>query len=379
METAPKSYPENYPSDALAILDAMSFSDGKAVKILGSMSIRSQQYAGDYDAFEVVKKSGDKATVLKQLAQQFKEIVKRLGRMPNVAIGDIKAGTIEEWRVIPKSAGVVNGKVVGYSAESAKSKIDFLRRKGVISKQEEEYANKHLKPTLTAEDFLKVRKELRFNLIRWTVPEVLAGQKRLRDGSTYTLEEAFDSPTITKLDTIGFVQNNKYTDFSMIYEFECNGEVLNPDDIAIERSLKEDILYYRDEGMPFKALKRVFALAKFKDDNALIKKLVPILNSDLGRLYSLSTDLETLVKLLETEKVDMNKVRFELDQMKSRIGNVFQIPHFGNTEHSFVGHINSALKASEEQLPQHLIALQKLVNAELRKNTTTTYGKSRVI
>ena len=198
METAPKSYPENYPSDALAILDAMSFSDGKAVKILGSMSIRSQQYAGDYDAYEVVKKSGDKATVLKQLAQQFKEIVKRLGRMPNVAIGDIKAGTIEEWRVIPKSAGVVDGKVVGYSAESSKSKIDSLRRKGVISKQEEEFAYKHLKPTLSAEDFLKVRKDLRFNLIRWTVPEVLAGQKRLRDGSTYTLEEAFDSPTITK-------------------------------------------------------------------------------------------------------------------------------------------------------------------------------------
>ena len=87
METAPKSYPENYPSDALDILDAMSFSGGKDVKILGSMSIRSQQYAGDYDAYELVKKSGDKSTILKQLAHQFQEIIKGLGRMQNVAIG----------------------------------------------------------------------------------------------------------------------------------------------------------------------------------------------------------------------------------------------------------------------------------------------------
>ena len=52
-----RKYPSTYPSDAVAILDAMSFSEGDDVKVIGSMSLRSQLYAGDYDADEDVKRS----------------------------------------------------------------------------------------------------------------------------------------------------------------------------------------------------------------------------------------------------------------------------------------------------------------------------------
>jgi hypothetical protein len=370
MET--KAYPENYPSDALDILNAMSFTDGKAVKILGSMSIRSQQYAGDYDAFELVKKTGSKERVLKELASKFQEIIKSLVRMPNVAIGDIKAGSIEEWRVIPKNAGVVNGSVVGYSAAESRAKISELFKAEVITPQEAKYSLQLLKPNLSPAEFLNARKDTRFNIIRWSVPEVLAGHKTLRDGRKYTLEEAFYSPTITKLDVIGFVQNNKYTDFSIIYEFECDGKVLNPDDIEIEKSLKEDIIYYTAEGNPFKALKRTFALAKFKHDEKLIEKLIPILNSDLGRLYSLSSDIGTLITLLEEKHrdADMKKVRFEIDQFKARLGNIYEVKHFGSDEHKMIGYINSALKTTNrQQLIHQLNEIQTILEKNLAYNT----------
>ena len=60
-----KQFPQDYPRDALAILDAMSFTDGKSVMLLGSMSIRNQQYANDYDTYEICKKLSPKKIVSK--------------------------------------------------------------------------------------------------------------------------------------------------------------------------------------------------------------------------------------------------------------------------------------------------------------------------
>jgi hypothetical protein len=73
-------------------------------------------------------------------------------------------------------------------------------------------------------------------------------------------------------------------------------------------------------------------------------------------------------------KVDSKKIRFELDQMKGRIGNIFQIPHFGNVEHSFLGYLNSAIRAPAKSLHQHLLELQNLINTELQRNTPQIRG-----
>lgn len=370
-EARTKSYPENYPSDAMAILDAMSFSGGKDVKVLGSMSLRSQQYAGDYDAYEIVKRTGKREKVLDDLASEFQHIIKNLRGLPNVYIGDIKAGSVEEWRVIGRDAGLVDGKIVGYNAVASKRKVDELYKAKVITEGEKRSADELLKDTPSPEDFLIARKKLKFHIIRWSVPEVLQGSKVLRDGRRFTLQDAFSSPTISKLDTIGMVQNNKYTDFSIIYEFQCDGKVLNPSFEDIGKSLSEDIIFYKNENNPFKVLKREFALAKFRGDDATIKKLTPVLNSDLGRLYSLLSDVGTMIALLEqNHKVPMKNLRYELDQFKARMANVYELPDFLKAEHTLLGHINSAMKTtSKSQLLTHLNAIEKLIQSSLTHNT----------
>ena len=55
MNSDSKEYPTNYPADAIAVLDSMSVTKGKGVELVGSMSLRSQQYAGDYDANDFVE------------------------------------------------------------------------------------------------------------------------------------------------------------------------------------------------------------------------------------------------------------------------------------------------------------------------------------
>lgn len=375
-EAISKSYPGNYPSDAVAILDAMSFTDGKSMKLLGSMAVRSQQYAGDFDGYEIVKlNESSEKVALDKLAAKFKDIIKRLKAMKNVFIGDCKAGSIEEWRVIPKEAGIVDGNLVGFNALGAEKKLDDLVRAKVISPAEAKSAREVLKSPLTSEKFLVAKQTIKFHIVRWTPSEILAGHKRLRDGRTFTLQDAFSSPTITKLDVIGMVQNNRFTEFSVIYEFQNGGKILNPDDIDIVRSLQENILYYKANNNPFKVLKRRFALAKFQNKLDEIKRLTPVLNSDLGRIYMLIGDIDTLITLLEEYNPPMKDIRFEIDQFKGRLSNIYDIDSLLKAEPDLLGRINSTLKSSsKEQMVSHLTSIRDTLQGILTRHTPKLKG-----
>jgi hypothetical protein len=317
----PKEYPENYPSDAIKILNAMSMGDN--INLVGSMSLRSQQYAGDYDGYEVVKHKGKTSAFLIELRKRFQSNIKKLGDMKYVYIGNIKAGVVDEWRVIPKTAYVKDGIVVGYFAVKCRNKIRCLLEDGVINKTEARDALRLLKGRLSPIEFLNARDKLKFHILRWTAKDVLNNCLHYR-GRSFTLEEAFPTPGLTKLDVVGFVQNNRFTDFSVIYEFRCNGEVLNPEPVNIKVSLIESIITYTAEGNYFKVLKRLFALYKFQHNTKMLEELNPILNSDLGRLYQIVSDMDTLLALLEY-KSPIGVIRFEIDQFIHRLSTIYTL------------------------------------------------------
>jgi hypothetical protein len=364
-----KEYPTNYPSDAVEILDAMSF--GKGLNIVGSMSIRSQQYAGDYDGYEVVKlkeKSDDDA--LSYLKQRFQANIKKLKSLKNVWIGDIKAGSVEEWRVIPKSAVVIDGKINNYNSTACKARVDELLTKKIISAAEAKDAKELLKNSPSISEFLLAKQKIKFHIVRWTPPEVLKNAKVLRDKRTMTLEEAFSSPTISKMDVIGLVQRNRFTDFSVIYEFRNNGKVLNPDKIDIGQSLKEAILAYSAEGNWFKVLKRRYAYAKFTNDIDTVKKLTPFLNSDLGRLYHVVGDIGTLTNLLDGySNVPMDVVRYELDQFVNRLSTIYSLTDYLKHENEVIGEIKRIAKLPQKSMVEPLSKLGDMLAKYLQDNT----------
>lgn len=366
-----KSFPENYSSDAVRVLDTMSFTKGKSVGLLGSMSLRSQLYAGDYDAFEIVNlKETSDTTALHTLAVRFKEIVKEMKDIPKTFIGDIKAGSIEEWRVLPKTAKVKDGKLEGMDVVASRKVLDSLKEKKVISPNEYRFAYSLLKGKMTPIRFLEAKQKLKFHIVRWSVEDVLRGEKRLRDGRIFTLEEAFSSPSITKMDVISYVQNNRYTDFSMIYYFRNNGKLLNPDLYDFVDSIKENILYYTKKGNLFKVLKRKFALAKFERNAKVIETLTPILNSDLGRLYHIVGDIGTLIRLLEDERPNLKSIRFEIDQFRNRLANVYTLSDYLKEEHTLLGQIEAALREpKKEQLLAKLRSLEDRIENLLNTNT----------
>jgi hypothetical protein len=78
--------------------------------------------------------------------------------------------------------------------------------------------------------------------------------------------------------------------------------------------------------------------------------LVTILNSDLGRLYQIVGDLKTLQDLLKRPSVPLKEIKAQIDDIKGRIGNIYQLKDFLNQEHSIIGEIDAILKSPSTKL-----------------------------
>ena len=370
-----REFPQNYSPDVVDILRAMSFTDGNGLYVVGSAGLRSQQYIADYDAIEIVKLDYDnKQEALDILASAFQDIIKTLRSMKNVMIGDIKGGEIEEWRVFPEKAGVYSGKIEGYNATALRSRVDDLKKAKVLTPAIAKEYMVLLKDSPSINEFLVARDTIRPHIIRWTPAEVLRGFVDIPGGKTFTLQDAFSSRGITKLDVIGWVHGNVFRDFSVIYNFYDMGIRLNPHPIYVTQSLEEDIEIYKNEGNPFKALKRKFALAKWKKDTATMEKLQPILNGDLGRIYSLRSDIETLLYLLEHSKGDMGNIHFEVEQFRERLANIWSIPDFLFVEPHILGKLDLAVRhpptaKGTQFMIKQLREVFDLLSEQLRKHT----------
>lgn len=354
--TVRKQYPDGYSQDALKVLNTMSMTDGKKLNIVGSMSLRSQIYAGDYDAYEIVDTHGDKSTGLHSLVRTFKEVIRGLKDLPYTYIGDIKSGSIESWKVITEP----------YHYDDSQKKLKQLRADNVITKDEYYEAKKHIRPSLSKLEKLEALQAIRFHIIRWTPEEVLAGHKILRDGRKFTLEEAFQTPAITKIDVVSWVQNSRFTDFSMIYEFRHNGDVLNPGMKDIEQSIRENIYVLKKDGNYFKMAKRMFALAKYKGYARELKVLSEMFNGDLGRLYHVYGDIGTLESMVETLKsLPYTKIEFEIDQFKSRLSNV-GLPDYLKDEDTILSLLEKVIQLRKETYTkERLLDLLKKLKEEL--------------
>jgi len=352
---------DSYPEDVMRLLEAMAFGDG--LQLVGSMSLRSQLYAGDFDAHEIVEMdepTNQKAAT--KLRKEFQTIVRNVEKLPNTYITDIKAGIIPEWEVIPED---------GYKYENAVKKVDELLENKIITPSEatEAKAMLHRRPTVA--QMLAAKSILKFHIVRWNPMEVAKNKKVLRDGRIYTLEQAFQSPSMTKLDAISLVQNNRFTDFSVIYEFNNKGKTLNlATGINIGARLKEDAEAYKATGNYFKALKRMFALAKFKDNRKEMERLTDILNSDLGRLYQIVSDIGTLEDALESN-AKLATIKYEIDQFKSRLANIYMLPSYLKKESGILSEINKIVRLPRNKMAAPLKTLgdklDDVLQAEAKK------------
>lgn len=416
-----KSFPANYSDSVLDILERSSIGPIGKVKILGSASIRSQQYSGDYDAQEEVA-----ASSVEEIASSLKKIIKNIRN--DCFITDFKIGEVPEWDVVvgemvggmyakPKHSKEKQASIQAAATARAKkeiaaqiaankkplpstiaaaelhaavqglyhmrgrgmSKLDFklpeslakldtLKKAKVISEAEYKGAERLLRAVDSPLTFIEAQKGLRFHILRWTPTEILDGVKEYR-GLTISLEDAIKSGGLIKLDFIASI-NEMFSEFSMIYNISIGKNRITPKKTRaeIEQSLKDDMLYYEHRS-PFKALKRTFSLAKMNNNFKEIEKLVPILNSDLGRLYSIAGDLELIHSLLEFSDPPMTQIKENLNELAARMGSIYSLKSFLAAEHEILGRLNSMRKMSLKRLKPAVFSLFTELKDILNKST----------
>jgi len=358
---ANKKFPENYSDKVLAILRALSMTDMKHLSLHGSSSIRSQLYAADFDAFEKVNTQS-----IETVASKLKDIMKKVRDIHECYIGDIKCGEVPEWRVFRRTARIENRKIVDFNIKESQALIDKLRTENILSASEAKRYNGILAKATDAWGFLEARKEIRFFVLRWKPQDILNGFLEYRH-CRFELEDAIRSGGMIKVDTIANVYD-RFTEFSVIYDVFMKGKRITEAPPPVVLSLQEDIMYY-DKINPFKALKRMFALAKLNNETKIAGALVDILNGDLGRLYQIVGDLKTLLDLLERPSVPLKEIKAQIDDIKGRVGNIYQLKDFLQQEHSIIGDIEAILKSPLVQMKRKLVRLLATLEGILFKGT----------
>jgi len=247
-----KEFPRNYPTSVVDILEAMSLTGGGYMRVIGSASLRSIQFVGDYDANETIR-----ATPAK-VAKGLQEVIKRLREIPNVVIGDIKCGgTMDEP-------------------------------------------------------------------LRWKPEQILDG----KNGHT-TLEEAVGHVAMRKMDAIGLV-DGRYVEISVVYLYP-EEEI---DDKVLIKELETEIKDKLSEEDYWKALKRFFSIQRLTNPEKA-EAMVPIFNGDLGRLYSVMKDIDTLLYMLEHHRGKKEFIKAEIDSFRARLGNIWRLKEFIKKEPGF--------------------------------------------
>jgi hypothetical protein len=369
-----KQYPDNYSGQVLEVFGAMTMTGMKKLQIVGSASVRSQLYAGDYDAVERVELKSVNDGV-----QRMRDVIKRL-RALKVYIGDIKCGEVAEWNVFRPSAHIEDGEIRDFNRTESLGKLDELKKAKIISPTEHTNAARLLNDATTPFAFIEARKSIRFHILRWKPIDILNGVLDYRSHS-FALEDALKSGGMVKIDVVANI-NDQFTEFSVIYELFVSGKRITAPVPPIVSGLTEDMIYYEMID-PFKALKRFFSLARHFKDYGKMEKIVPILNGDLGRLYQMLGDLKTLEDLLGRSSAPVAQIRAQIDEIRERYGSLYQIKSLVAAQHKVIGRVLSVVKTPTTKLHTALSKLidelQSLLNEETLKSVAPLLDMKKLL
>lgn len=130
----------------------------------------------------------------------------------------------------------------------------------------------------------------------------------------YKLSRPIPELDYIKLDFVIFYDYN-FMELSIIYSFNLVNDM-----VYFIEELKADKKELYDNGMYYKALKRLFALYKLKNTNIeILVDLTKFFNSDIGLLYQQNSRLKAIKLMLEHYKDNfevMKKVKISLRDMK---------------------------------------------------------------
>jgi hypothetical protein len=329
----------------------------------GSFVRRSIRDASDIDMSETFKSVAD-------VVKGFQSIIKKLMKN-NTVILDIKCGADPNICELFKELGTIkNGQIVHFNKKSTIDDIGMLYYHGYIDKKQYDELY-DLCMSRGMSDYLDLREAIRkIMTLRWTPDEILSGQKKLKHGYI-SLNDAVVM-FINKIDIV-FIYQGFYTEMSNILMLQNNSSHhileflplttnVNHFLTALKFNLFE-YLHHKDKNY-LKAIKRMFSIAVLLDDNNMVLKIFPLLQSNVAILNRVNGILKTIRDMLD--KYSANELMLTmLNNMKPVLANIFEFDFAERRIDDIIDHINKT--NIKEKIDMLIDRFNKVINRETLK------------
>jgi hypothetical protein len=377
-ERSPKSYTRGL-QDAIDLVTIQ-----KDILPVGSFKYNVHKWPSDVDLFEKIEACCSVEDTKKFVAKGVQRIGKLIRAAPDVYLGDFKAGKddrfevdigkwvplkefqqerletelrkgqIEEkfaqdpiWREFFKmftaQEAIVHGiegdklALVGFDPKAIEKSVKRLRQQRLISFDELARITGLLtaiSKSPTYEQWEELQTVLRdHQVLRWSPLELAQGFKMLPGFKKLKLEDALAQQTLVKIDAWARV-NGKWMEVTNFFMVEVKDKAgqrlarLTQDLPDYVKSMSKDVKHYSsaEHRKTLKALKRLWALALFKNDLELANRITPLFSSNAAALNQIAGDAEVLALMLE--KLDdppLESIMEQIDGFKPRIDQMNEV------------------------------------------------------
>jgi len=296
-----------YSDELKQVFSLISFSGN--YNVAGTADLKSILYPSDYDLNQKIIENQPLEIAKKKILKIFREKFKKIKENQDIFFMDFKAGIDHETFFDDYS-----------NSFSYQQYVDHLYRNQYIDK--DVYSDMITKKTI--EDRRDASRKL--FILRWTPDEIIQGYKILSLQRKKKLIDCLLDPTIIKLDVIAKVGYGNFIELSDIYQFRIHHrDALKSSRDEILKAIKEDMNHYREIGNDYKALKRLFSIAKLKKQTKKIEILIHLFNSNIGLINKVKGNLEVYHDLVsKIHDIDIEEIFFAIQQDKQFLSNVYE-------------------------------------------------------
>ena len=329
------SYPQNVIGE-IKLLQLDKYSDD--VDVIGSASYRKTLYPSDLDLYEQILKGTSKEGCVNFFKSNIQMIVKRVTHKKEHFFLEVKCGLDKRYQI---DIGSCNNNVYIKNPQ-LNEMIHVMKDMKLFNDEEYEIImnilNKNMNDQLDYETIATLLRK--HYIVRWTSKEIAQGYKMLsNNGGKYLLEEAIEKKSPINIEILAIL-NNKISDVSNFYvltyshddkEFVVNfPEKLMEDPRGyVVETLKQSIykmLHSKLDYNPLKAAKRYFSLARHTHNEDLLKTIAPFLNSNVGYMGQMKSEIVTLIKAMEKiKKPPIKLIKAQLQNVKYKLANILEI------------------------------------------------------
>ena len=253
------------------------------LKLVGSNQRRGMLFTSDYDIMTELKGRAD------TLAHHFQKVMEEIPK--------------KDYYFMDFKAGLFKKLIYDFDADDLS---EYLQNPLITRSYKKRIKN------AKGEDRVKLIRDL--FILRWTRDEIIAGHKKLIDGTLYSLVDALQDDTTLKLDVIIPV-GDRFAEVSEIYIYLQTID----DNSSIKQSLADDIEKFRHNNS-MKALKRLYSIISLENPNdKRLASLEEFFNSEYGLLNKTASDLELLLLLTEKHDISFDKIIANVQMLKENI------------------------------------------------------------